>query len=395
MNLWKSIAGMVEVELTCASMEQALDAIRQENISVFKVVPVSDLTVGFRIYRKDYSSLQKMAKRKGYNLKITEHRGIYWKGKAFLYRPVLWIGIALLIFSAISIPRCVLFVQVEGNEHIPDKLILEAAENCGIRFGAAREQIRSEKVKNQLLSAIPELQWAGVNTKGCVAVISVRERIITERMSPETTVSNIVADRDGIILNCTASSGTLVCGEGQAVVEGELLISGYTDCGLIIQATRAEGEVYAQTMRNLMVVSPRKWVSVRDDHIEIGAISLLVGKKRINLWKDSGIWDSTCGRMYKEYFLTLPGGFRLPLALCVDIGIQRQESLSEYNQGSNLEEYARSYLCSQMVAGTILRESVSVSEQTDCLVLQASYICSEMIGRVQSELIGEQHGKTN
>ena len=36
--------------------------------------------------------------------------------------------------------------------------------------------IRSEKVKNSLLQRIPQLQWAGINTDGCVAVISVREK---------------------------------------------------------------------------------------------------------------------------------------------------------------------------------------------------------------------------
>lgn len=36
-------------------------------------------------------------------------------------------------------------------------------------------------MKNALLSAIPELQWAGVNTYGCRAVISVRERTLPER----------------------------------------------------------------------------------------------------------------------------------------------------------------------------------------------------------------------
>ena len=58
MNLWKSFSGMVEVELTSASLEQSFDAIRQKNISVFAVVPVGDLTVRFMVCRKDYPLLQ-------------------------------------------------------------------------------------------------------------------------------------------------------------------------------------------------------------------------------------------------------------------------------------------------------------------------------------------------
>jgi sporulation protein YqfD len=308
---------------------------------------------------------------------------------------VLLLGILLMLFSAIILPRHVLFIQVEGNKQLPDKRIIEAAENCGIRFGTSRKHIRSEKVKNDLLSSIPELQWAGVNTKGCVAVISVRERTIKERHLPEKIVSNIIADRDGFIISCTASKGNLICTQGQAVRKGELLISGYTDCGISIHATRAEGEVFAQTLRNLSVIAPKNWVLVADNGNKIQSISLLIGKKRINLWKDSGIWSVTCGRMYKEYFMTLPGGFSLPLALCLDVRLNREHLSAEYSCGHTPEEFARDYLRRQMVAGTILQEDITVADRPDYYMLQGNYICSEMIGRVQSEVIGEQHGKTS
>ena len=54
--------------------------------------------------------------------------------------------------------------------------ILERAEYCGVHFGAKAGSVRSEQVKNRLLFEIPELRWAGVNTTGCTAVITVAER---------------------------------------------------------------------------------------------------------------------------------------------------------------------------------------------------------------------------
>ena len=81
------------------------------------------------------------------------------------------IGLCLLLLLVCILPTRVLFMRVEGNESIPENLILEAAEDCGIRFGASRSAVRSEKVKNGILSRISELQWVGVNTKGCIAVI--------------------------------------------------------------------------------------------------------------------------------------------------------------------------------------------------------------------------------
>ena len=91
-----------------------------------------------------------------------------------LFRPVLLAGLGILFLLAMYLPSRVLFIRVEGNMQIPDRQILAAAEECGIRFGASRREVRSEKVKNALLSSVPQLQWAGVNTAGCVATISVR-----------------------------------------------------------------------------------------------------------------------------------------------------------------------------------------------------------------------------
>jgi len=398
MSFWHSLNGMIEVRITSASPEITLSAIGEENIPVFQVRSIGDLTVSFRIPRQNLPQLKALAEKRGDNLQLTGYRGIHWTLRSLLRRPVLLGGIACLILSALVIPRFVFFVEVDGNAAVADNRILEAAEICGIRFGARRAEVRSEQVKNALLSEVPELQWAGVNTRGCTAIISVRERSPEEKREEEHRVSSIVALRDGVILSCTATRGTLVCAEGQAVHTGELLISGYTDCGFSIQATEAQGEIFAQTIRKIRVLTP-------DVRLEKGAerdravdISLLVGKKRINLWKDSGIWDSSCGRMYKEYYVTLPGGFTLPLAVCVetitDWEMQKTQ-LPQETAEAMLAAFSKSYLSRQMIAGEILQSDLALSCNSGGYVLEGSFLCREMIGGVRIEKMGEAYGETD
>ena len=62
--------------------------------------------------------------------------------------------------------------------------------------------------------------------------------------------------RDGFIVSATVTRGNFLCRVGQSVKAGQVLISGYTDCGICIQATRAEGEIYAQTSRDFAAVTP-------------------------------------------------------------------------------------------------------------------------------------------
>ena len=88
---------------------------------------------------------------------------------------------------------------MEGNQNVPENLILELASQCGLSFGTERRQVRSEQVKNALLGAVPELEWVGINTAGCVATISVRERQKGENIGQAGGVSSIVASCDGMI----------------------------------------------------------------------------------------------------------------------------------------------------------------------------------------------------
>lgn len=392
----RSAAGMLEVELTSAGMEASLAGINAQGIEMMRLNRIDDLTCRFRIRRADYSALAALCKKRGETLRILKKTGLYWTVKALTKRPALLAGGIMLLITACLLPTRVLFVQVEGNRNVPQRRILAAAEDCGISFGASRREVRSEKMKNALLSAVPELEWAGVNTAGCVATISVREAAEPETMERKNAVSNMVALRDGYILSGTVTQGTALFQPGQTVKAGQILISGYTDCGICIQAGRAEGEVYAQTKRDLMAVTPSQYVK-RGKHTAVKRkISIVLRKKRINLWKDSGISEGSCGRMYEEYYVTLPGGFQLPLALCVETYIcyqEQTEKLSELDAEEALADFAQQYVLQQTVAGKIVRKTQYVSLQDGIYSFWGNYVCEEMIGREQQEQIGDTNGK--
>lgn len=398
MDLWKSLSGMIEVELTSAEPETALGAINARGIEIYRVEQKGELTLRFRIRRRDYTVLAALCEKRGETLNVLRKSGLYWAGRQLLNRPVLLVGMAFFLALVLFLPSRVFFVRVEGNVSVPTRRILAAAEENGIGFGASRRKVRSEKVKNALLSAVPELQWAGVNTAGCVATISVRERTDAEIGETEWEVTSIVASRDGYILSGTVTRGNALFQVGQTVKEGQMLISGYTDCGICIRATRAEGEIIAQTNRSLKAVTPSQWLLRGEETGVHRKYSLLLGKKRINLWKDSGILDTTCGRMYMEYYVTLPGGFQLPLALCVEEYTSYETAVSELPQPDAqkaLMGFAESYLLQQMVAGEIQSRLQTVSLTGDVYRLEGSYVCAEMIGRVQREQIGDTNGKNS
>ncbi len=398
MQLWDSLEGIVDAEITSAELESTLKALNVSGIGLSHLRYQDEMTCHVRIYRKDLPALRSIFQKRGEKLRILQRRGIFWKLKQVPSRPVLLAGFLFLFAVTLLLPTRVLFVQVEGNQSIPQSQILEAAENCGICFGASRQKVRSEKVKNALLFALPQLQWAGVNTAGCVATVSIRERSEPEQEKREYPLSNIIASRDGYILHGTTTQGSQLFQPGQAVREGQILISGYLDHGICIQGTQAAGEVFAETNRDLEAITPM-YFQYRGQIIgRKQKISILFRKKRINLWKDSGISGMSCDRMYKEYYLTLPGGFVLPLGLCVEVFADYTMETQKRPQEEvymDLENFASVYLQQQMVAGTIRNQTQTISSEDGTYHLSGKYICEEMIGREQHEQIGEQNGKSS
>ena len=382
--MWRSLFGTVLLEIKSADIGQMLAALTNWNITVLDISYLDDLTVSVRVSRADYRRVHAALQNKGCKITVTDRKGIYWTLKGFLRRPVLTIGILLYLFIVLSVPGRVFFVQIEGNSAVPARLILEAAQECGIGFGANRREVRSEKVKNALLEKIPQLQWAGVNTRGCVAVISVRERQ-EEAKHTEKTTGSIVAARDAIIRQITVLRGTQLCKVGQAVKEGEILVSAYKDYGISIKLTGAKAEIYGETQRQLEVVSPVSAVIRTRETGRERKYSLLIGKKQINFFKDSGISHTSCVKMYKKTYLVLPGGFVLPIALVEQEFIYYETAAYEQTDFDFVKSYSREYLLSHLASGRILREDSELISLEDKCRFSVSYSCYELIGLTKEE----------
>ena len=398
MRILTSWQGNVTVRLTGADISGTLDMLNRQGIRIRHCTLRSELEAELVVSREQFRQMKGLCEKRGDSLLIRGRDGVYWTLKAFFSRPVLTIGLFLYLIATLFLPTRVFFVSVTGNSTVPDRLILEAAEDCGIGFASSRRAVRSERVKNALLEAVPELQWAGVNTYGCVARISVREREKEEEKAPESAFGHIVASRDGVIVSCDATRGNLLCGPGQAVSAGDILISGYTDCGLTIRAEQAQGEIFASTRRDITTVTPDACLNGMKTGEQKKKISLLIGKKRINLWKDSGIWDTTCDRIYEEYYITLPGGFRLPFGWSVERYETRtvsQGTVDVENAKRLLAETSEAYLKTQMLAGIIRDSHTSCQEAVGILQMTGQYSCVEMIGCMQRLEIGEKNGENN
>ena len=236
-----------------------------------------------------------------------------------------------------------------------------------------------------MLERIPQVKWLGINTKGCVATILIEEQKIDYVNENNRQVGNVVAICDGIVLAKTVMEGTALCKVGQAVKKGETLVSGYTDCGMLIKATCADAEILALTEHSQNVITPTIYQQRTNIEACSKQYSVQVGKKLIKLYKDSGISEGSCVKIYKQNYMSLPGGFVLPVCFFVEYTYKSETVDILENDFAWLTDYSADYLNKHMVAGQVISSESLELESAETVSLYTDYVCTEMIGQRETE----------
>ena len=118
------ISGTVTVFVECADRERLLNRILDARIRTYDVRYRDGLTFLIRVHRADISKLTALVERAGGRGEIKRRQGVYWKLLQLCKRPVLILGLMLLILFAAWLPGRILFIRVEGNVSVPARKVV-------------------------------------------------------------------------------------------------------------------------------------------------------------------------------------------------------------------------------------------------------------------------------
>jgi len=376
------LRGYCELQITGASPQWALNRLTECNIAFWRVVWIDAVTVRLRVLTRDLKRAQMQAASAMCDTALLRATGILLWAKAVKRRPVLLIMIAVQAMLLFCLSQFVLFYEITGNTKIPDEMITRGLESLGIGFGAYGPDIDSQTVKDHMLNILPELQWITVNQNGCRAEVVVRERPETPVPVDRKGFGHVIASQSGVIVRQDVYAGQALYAVGDAVLKGELLVSGIVDLERVCILRNAQAEIYAWTTRNKTTVIPAAFGQKYYTGEQWKCVWLTVGKRRIKIFGNSRISTAECDKMIETKKLTLGDGLELPVSVTVETYRSftvQQGLLSQMSAQLLLDTYTRSSVLSEMVAGEILYADQMMTLHENCYILETKMTCQEMI----------------
>ena len=274
-------------------------------------------------------------------------------------------------------------IEVEGNEDVSRGEILRALAECGVESGSFWPTWSADRIKNEVILRIPELAWVGVSVDSSRATVRVRERDEAPEVTDKDAPYSVTARRTGIIERTEVYLGAPLVQAGDAVLEGETLVSGAVESGLgTVRYVHASAKIEARTYYELTAAAPLEY----SEAVEAGSRTrwaLVVGNERLNLYPGGSGLDENCSKVTTEHALEWPGVFSLPVSL-VREEILEYDIVTRSADTAALQQRLETQLASELERqldgrGEVLSQSFSAAESGGLLYVTLRAECLEDI----------------
>lgn len=389
------LRGSVRLEIEGLFPERFLNLCSVERLSFWHLERNEKSSLRVTVALWDLSRAKVLAQRAGCTVKPLGGKGLPSFLMSFRLRYGLIGGTAAAVVLALLLSQFVLVVNVTGNEVLSDSVILTELEAAGLGFGAYAPAIDQRQVANRVLERLPQLSFLSVNRTGVYVEVVVREADLPPEVRDETTPTDVVAARDGLVTDVNALSGSAAVKAGDAVLQGEVLISHesvfppaeWSDGVGNSMVSHARGEVWAMTEREFSAKTPLTVGANSGEGEQRCRYSLRLGKRLVKIYQNSSNSGLNCDKIKEAWQLTLPGGILLPVTLVRETLAERGDGVQAVTVES-AEAYLKARLTARLEAvlgeGQVLAQSwqVEKTERTVTVTLRAS--CLEDIAKEQT-----------
>lgn len=244
-----------EIKITGKDTKRFIRTLHRMKIQLYKI-EYQDNSVIIWIDRENFSELKKI--KTIYKIELINYHGVlkieYLLKKYSLFILMMGIGILLiLLLSKMIFSVEVIHVKKEYRDFIKEELKKEGID----LFHFQKTFDKQEQIVKKITTTYRDkIEWLEIERIGTKYIAKVEERKYSNVKDDETP-RDIIAKKDGRILEIEASTGTVIAKKDQYVKKGDVLISGQIKNKDILMAeVKAEGKVKALTWYTVNVSLP-------------------------------------------------------------------------------------------------------------------------------------------
>jgi len=214
---------------------------------------------------------------------------------------------------------------------------------------------------------------------GSCAKVLVEPRQDKPEIYLESAGSYIVAAKTGIIREMFVMNGKRLVDVGQALAQGESLVSGYMESmSNEPRIVRARADVMADTWYDISAVYPLETEIKGDKKWSYNRFSIKILKNRINFYFGGRNDIDECDKIVHEYNLGVEGLFSFPLSII------REEIVCRKREAGNCDisgEIGQAMLAAlgETVRGEIISSSLASSHSKGLCTVNLRAACYENI----------------
>lgn len=203
--------------------------------SIYKTCKVISLytsneSIYVEIYPQSQRKLFKLLEASECVYEITRKKGICFTIGKYCKRFGLYFGVLFASIIVMILSNVAMKIEINGTEDEDLKNeIIGVLKSNGLYPGAFLPALNFMELDSVLYACSDDIAWASIGHEGSLVTVNIAESTNKQTFLSKRIPSNIIAARDGVIVNAEVLSGRLCVLLGSAVSEGELLVSGIVE----------------------------------------------------------------------------------------------------------------------------------------------------------------------
>lgn len=223
-RLRESLGANLLIRITGPMPERLINLCTMRGIALWGIER-KDSAVLARIRVGDFTALRPLLKKSRCRVKVVARMGAPFRYRAMLSRALLLPGLVLCLTLLWGMGQFVWDIQITGVTGELNQSVSQRIEQYGIARGTRKDALDLKSLAAQLRLDLPQLRFAALRIEGPSLVVEALERFEQPEIIPPGEQGVVVAAKSGIIEEVLVIRGTARVKPGDAVREGDILIS--------------------------------------------------------------------------------------------------------------------------------------------------------------------------